>query len=129
MTVPSKEQLDTIFYECRQCGLCCKTYKKILLMPDEIDYMKKMGAHVGIMVKMNDLQENTMDQLVKEAREKDDVFMIHPDDKGCLFLSKKNAEYKCDIYHYRPKTCRQFKCSLAENSLMHLIFKDPLCLL
>ncbi len=124
-----KNELDTIFLECRQCGQCCKNYRKILLMDDEVDFIKKMGGYVGVMVRMDDLRDKKMDQLVEEAKKKDDVYMIHPDEKGCVFLERVNGKSCCKIYNYRPKTCINFKCSLGENSLMDIILKDPLCLL
>jgi len=128
-TIPSTHELNTIFYECRQCGSCCKSYRKILLMPDEVDFITKMGGHVGIMVRLDDLRTNTLDALADEQRQRQNVYMIHPDDKGCVFLKKVNDKHHCGIYHYRPSTCQRFKCNLADNSLMHILFKDPMCLL
>ena len=124
-----KNELDTIFLECRGCGQCCKGYRKILLMDDEVDFIKKMGGYVGVMIRMNDLREKKMDELVEEAKQKEDLYMIHPDENGCVFLEKVNTKYRCKIYNYRPKTCRNFKCSLAANPLMNIILKDPMCLL
>ncbi|RLB62911.1 MAG: YkgJ family cysteine cluster protein, partial [Deltaproteobacteria bacterium] len=43
-----KSSLDSIFHECRQCGACCKKYRRILLQPDEVEFIKKMGGHVGV---------------------------------------------------------------------------------
>jgi len=127
--IPSTHELNTIFYECRQCGSCCKTYRKILLMPDEVDFIKKMGGHVGVMVRLDDLRNSTIDALAEEQRQRQNVYMIHPDNKGCVFLKKVNDKYQCSIYHYRPRTCQRFKCNLADNSLMNILFKDPMCLL
>ena len=119
-----KHELESIFWECRRCGMCCKKFNKILLMPDEVDFIKKMGGHVGVNVKLSDLTNKTMDELVEEAKGKDDIFMFFPDENGCTFLEKDGKYFKCSIHNYRPKVCRGFKCNIADNSLMQLIFKD-----
>ncbi len=121
--------LDTIFDECRQCGSCCKKYRKILLQPDEVDFIVKMGGHVGVSVRLNDLREKNMDELVAEAKGKKKIFMIHPDDKGCIFLEKRDGKYRCKIYHYRPRTCVGFKCNLADNSFKEVFEDDTIHLL
>ena len=54
------------------------------------------------------------------AKSNGKVFMIHPDDKGCVFLQLVNDKYRCTIYHYRPKTCRGFRCNLADESFLQL---------
>lgn len=112
--------LRTIFFECRQCGTCCKSYRKITLQPDEVDFIRKMGGHVGVDVSLNGLRAKSMDALVEEARATGKVFMIHPDDKGCLFLQRKNGKYCCRIYHYRPRACQGFRCNLADSSFLDL---------
>ncbi len=112
--------LRTILAECRQCGTCCKSYRKITLQPDEVAFIRKMGGHVGVNVNLNDLREKSMDQLVAEAEATGKIFMIHPDEKGCLFLQKKNDKYSCGIYHYRPQACRGFRCNLADSSFLDL---------
>ena len=123
------ENLNTLFNECRQCGTCCKTYQKVLLEPDEIDRLKALGAEVGVMVSLNELREKTMAQLVEEARGKKAVYMIHPDGNGCIFLQKFNGAYRCKIYHHRPRSCRGFRCSLADHSMEQLMFNDAIYLL
>lgn len=125
----NKQKLDTIFQECRQCGTCCKKYKKILLEPDEIERMKKLGANVGIMVRLNDLRKKNIQDLTQEEKNKHKVYMIHPNDKGCIFLEKRNDKYYCKIYHYRPRACRGFKCNLADNTTESLFLEDSIYLL
>ena len=44
----NEQALRTIFDECRQCGTCCKKYRKIVLQPDEGEFIEKMGGHVGV---------------------------------------------------------------------------------
>lgn len=121
--------LDTIFHECRQCGVCCKTYEKVLLEPDEVERMKKLGANVGYMIHLDDLQQNKIDELLKKEKEKHKIYMIHPTDKGCIFLERRNDKYYCKIYNYRPKACQGFKCNLADESVQTLFFEDNMLLL
>ncbi len=124
-----KYVLDSILEECRQCGSCCKRYRKILLQADEVDFIKKMGGHVGVDVHLNDLRTKSMDELIEEAKDENKVYMIHPDDKGCIFLEKRNGKYGCKIYHYRPLTCRTFKCTMADNSFQNIFEENAICLL
>jgi uncharacterized protein len=112
--------LNTILEECRQCGTCCKKYRKILLQPDETSFISQMGGHVGIDVSLDAIREKGIDAATEEAKKRGRVFMIHPDDKGCIFLEKRNDKYVCKIYHYRPRTCRGFRCNLADNSFLSL---------
>lgn len=123
------ENLNTLFDECRQCGTCCKSYRKVLLEPDEVDRMRALGAEIGVMVNLNDLRTKTMDQLVDEARGEKDIHMIHPDSKGCMFLHRVNGKSRCKIYHYRPRSCRGFRCSLSDHSMEQLLFSDAIYLL
>jgi len=125
----NQDHLKTLLAECRQCGACCRRYRKVLLQPDEVDRIKALGGHVGVMVSLNALRDKTMDQLVEEAKGKDKIYMIHPDDKGCIFLQKVNGKYKCKIYHYRPEACRGFRCNLADSSMMDVFLEDPIHLL
>lgn len=121
--------LNSIFDECRQCGTCCKKYRKIPLHSDEVDFIRQMGGHVGVDVSLADIREKGMDAAYEEAKTGDKVFMIHPDDKGCVFLEKHNEKYICRIYHYRPRTCRGFRCNLADNSFLSLFNNDAIHLL
>ena len=114
------DHLNTLFDECRQCGVCCKTYRKVLLEPDEVDRLRELGAEIGVLVSLNDLRDKTMEQLVNEAKGKKAIYMVHPDSNGCIFLHKVNGLYRCKIYHYRPRACRGFHCSTADQSLEQL---------
>lgn len=114
------QDLDTLLEDCRQCGTCCKTYRKVLLEPDEIDRLRALGAEIGVMVGLNELRGRSMDELVEEARGKKDVYMVHPDGNGCIFLHKVNGLYRCKIYHFRPRACRGFHCSMADQSMEQL---------
>lgn len=122
-------QLNSIFGECRQCGACCKKYKRILLQPNEVEFIKKMGGHVGVNVSMRQLQEKTMDQLIKELKDEGKVYMVHPDDKGCIFLENRDGKHFCKLYHYRPKTCQGFRCNLVDTSFLSMIGDDAIHLL
>ena len=115
-----EDALKTIFHECRQCGTCCKGYRKIVVQADEAEFLKKMGGHVGVNVSMKDIRENGLAAAVENPKQGDKLYMIHPDDKGCVFLEQRNGKYSCKIYHYRPKTCRGFRCNLADDSFLHL---------
>ena len=53
--------LNTIFDDCRQCGTCCKKYRKIPLQPDEVDFIKQMGGHVGVHVSFEEIREKGME--------------------------------------------------------------------
>ncbi len=116
--------LQTIFRECRQCGTCCKKYRKIVLQADEVDFIKKMGGHVGIILSMQDIRVKGLAQASLDAKTNGKVYMIHPDDNGCIFLERRNDKYNCRIYHYRPKTCQGFRCNLADESFLQLFGGD-----
>jgi Fe-S-cluster containining protein len=122
------EKLNTLLENCRQCGTCCKTYRKVLLEPDEIDRLRALGAEIGVMVSLNELRGKTMAELVDEARGKN-VYMIHPDSRGCIFLHKVNGLSRCKIYHFRPRACQGFRCSFADQSIEQLMLGDPIFLL
>ncbi len=120
-TIPADEHaLRTIFQECRQCGTCCKKYRKIPLQADEVEFIEKMGGHVGVNVSMEEIRLKGLKEAVFEAKSKGKVYMIHPDEKGCIFLERRNKKYYCKLYHYRPKTCRGFRCNLADDSFLQL---------
>jgi uncharacterized protein len=121
--------LNTLFAECRQCGTCCKKYRKILLRPDEVAFIKKMGGHVGVDVSLDAIRKKGIDVATREAKDNGNIFMIHPDEKGCLFLEKRNEKSYCKIYHYRPQTCRGFRCNLADNSFFTLFGDSAIHLL
>ncbi len=119
-----EDALKTIFHECRQCGTCCRKYRKIVLQPNEVDFIKKMGGHVGVDVSMAAIRVMGLEAATAEARSRGKVYMIHPDDKGCIFLEHRNEKYYCKLYHYRPRTCRGFRCNLADNSFLDLFGGD-----
>lgn len=123
------ENLNSIFHECRQCGTCCKKYKKVLLQGDEAAYIKKMGGHVGVDATLKEFREKSFAQLIEEKKESGKVYMVHPDDKGCIFLECHNGLYRCKIYHYRPLSCRGFRCNLADDSFLSLFADDAIHLL
>lgn len=112
--------LRTIFLECRQCGTCCKSYRKIALQPDEVDFIRKMGGHVGVDISLAQLRECSLDVLMEQHETAGKVYMIHPDDTGCVFLQRKNETFYCRIYHHRPRTCQGFRCNMADSSFLEL---------
>lgn len=114
------DAMKTIFNDCRQCGTCCKKYRKIVLHEGEAEFITKMGGHVGVSVSMASIREKGLEKAMAEARDVGKVYMIHPDDKGCVFLQRNNDKYTCRIYNYRPRTCRGFRCNLADNSFLSL---------
>lgn len=121
--------LKTILQECRQCGTCCRKYRKVLLQGGEVEFIKKMGGHVGVDATLKELREKPLAQLIAENEKKGKVFMIHPDDKGCLFLEQQNGLSSCRIYHYRPLSCQGFRCNLADESFLSLFADDAIHLL
>ena len=121
--------LRTLFHECRQCGACCKNYRKIVLQPDEVDFIRKMGGHVGVDARLADLRQRPLAELIETAKRHGKIYMIHPDDKGCIFLQKRNAKYYCKIYHHRPRTCRGFRCNMADSSFLDIFGRDATALL
>ena len=123
------ETLKTVLHECRQCGSCCKAYRKIALHPDEVDFIRKMGGHVGVNATLSELRAKPLQELLQAAQENGKVYMIHPDDRGCVFLQKRNDKYCCRIYHHRPRTCRGFKCNLADSSFLEVFGRDASLLL
>ncbi|MGL1931909.1 MAG: YkgJ family cysteine cluster protein [Desulfotalea sp.] len=122
-------EMRSILSECRQCGTCCKKYRKITLYQDEVEFIEKMGGYVGIDLTLKELRESTLEDATTKAHKKNKIFMIHPDDKGCVFLQKKNGKFYCKIYHYRPRSCRGFKCNLADTSFSDLFCEDSIFLL
>jgi Fe-S-cluster containining protein len=126
---PDTSTLNSIFDDCRQCGACCKRYRRILLQPEEVPFIERMGGHVGVDVSLDALREQTMAELVDKARKEGRIYMVHPDENGCVFLQKRNDTYSCKIYHYRPKTCRGFHCNLADQSFLNVISDDAILLL
>ena len=126
---PEEGELKTIFHSCRQCGTCCRKYRKIALREDEVVFIEKMGGHVGVDISMRDIIDKGLDAASRDARAMGRVFMIHPDDKGCVFLQRMNGKYTCKIYNYRPATCRGFRCNLADNSFLSLFGEDATVLL
>jgi uncharacterized protein len=121
--------LKTILQECRQCGTCCKKYTKVLLQGNEVEFIEKMGGHVGVDATLRQLREKPLEQLIEENKEQGKVYMVHPDDKGCVFLQCRNELFYCKIYHYRPLSCRGFRCNLADNSFFDLFGSDAISLL
>ncbi|OQX15798.1 MAG: hypothetical protein BWK76_12570 [Desulfobulbaceae bacterium A2] len=122
-------EMMTIFEECRQCGSCCKAYRKVLLQPDEVDFIRKMGGHVGVDVRLDALRDKGLAQLEQEVAAAGKVYMVHPDDRGCVFLQKRNDKYVCRIYHHRPRSCRGFRCTLADASFHDIFAADAIHLL
>ncbi len=125
----SDAALKTVLQECRQCGICCKKYKRVLLQGDEVDYIKKMGGHVGVDATLRELREKPINQLIEENREKGKVYMVHPDEQGCIFMEQRNSLFYCKIYHYRPLSCRGFRCNLADESFLSLFAGNAIHLL
>ena len=121
--------LKTLFHECRQCGACCKNYRKIVLQPDEVDFIRKMGGHVGVDARLADFRQRPLAELIETAKKNGKIYMIHPDDKGCVFLQKRNDKYCCRIYHHRPRTCRGFRCNMADSSFLDIFGRDATALL
>jgi Fe-S-cluster containining protein len=123
------DALRTLFHECRQCGSCCRKYPKIRLQADEVDFIRKMGGHVGVSASLAQLRGKPLELLIEEGKTSGRVYMVHPDDKGCLFLQKRNGKYTCKIYNYRPRTCRGFRCNMADSSFMEVFGQDATVLL
>lgn len=96
---------------------------------DEVAFIKRMGGHVGINISMKEIREKGLENARKEAAENGKVFMIHPDDKGCIFLERRNDLHSCKIYHYRPQACRGYRCNLADDSMLTMISGDAHLLL
>jgi len=126
---PEKSELSTIFHTCRQCGTCCRKYRKIVLKEDEGTFIEKMGGHVGVDVSMKEIIEKGLEAASREARASGRMFMIQPDDRGCVFLQRINGKHTCKIYNFRPATCRGFRCNLADHSFLTLFGEDATSLL
>jgi uncharacterized protein len=131
MAIPNldNETLKTILQECRQCGTCCKQYKKVLLQGSEVEFIKKMGGQVGCDATLRQLRDKPLSQLVEENKANGKIYMIHPDEKGCIFLQRRNGLTFCKIYYYRPLSCRGFRCNLADSSFLDLFGNNATCLL
>jgi Fe-S-cluster containining protein len=127
--IPDNADLKTIFEQCRQCGTCCKKYKKVLLQGDEVNFIKKMGGHVGVDATLRELREQPLTKLIEKNAATGKVYMIHPDDKGCIFLECHNGLYRCKIYNFRPLSCRGFRCNLADDSFLSLFADNAIHLL
>jgi Fe-S-cluster containining protein len=125
---PTAAELRTIFAECRQCGSCCKRYSRVLLAPDEVAFIKKMGGHVGTVRSIPELIAERRGRRSEPATP-EPIYMLHPDERGCVFLRRiGEGRHRCAIYNYRPHVCRRFKCNLADSSMMQVL-GDPICLL
>lgn len=124
-----QSQLNTIFHECAQCGTCCKQYRKVTLEKGEVERLKKLGAHIGVNISFKEIQAKGLKQAQKDAEGTGKIFMIHPDNTGCIFLEKRNSKYYCKIYHYRPKACQGFKCNMADDSFLDLFGENAIHLL
>lgn len=130
MTIPlNTNAMNSIFADCRQCGVCCKRYRKIPLEAGEVDFIKRMGGHVGVEATLSELRKRPLSEVVQEAKKSGRVFMIHPDNKGCIFLEKRNKKYYCKIYHYRPRICRGFRCNLVDDSFLDILGDEAIHLL
>jgi len=127
--MPDNASLKTIFEQCRQCGTCCRKYKKVLLQSDEVEFIRKMGGHVGVDATLRELREQPLDKLIAKNAAKGKVYMIHPDDNGCVFLECYNGLYRCKIYNFRPLSCRGFRCNLADDSFLSLFADNAIHLL
>jgi len=128
-TVPTAAELRTIFDQCRQCGSCCKRYSRVLLAPDEVEFISKMGGHVGVTRTLRDLIGRRSASGQDAPQPGEQVVMVHPDEKGCVFLRRLGGgKHRCAIYNYRPLVCRRFKCNLADSSMAQVL-GDPICLL
>jgi Fe-S-cluster containining protein len=88
-----------------------------------------MGAHVGVDLTLAQLREQSLETLKHGAQAGGKIYMIHPDDKGCVFLEKRDGKYCCKIYHYRPQTCRGFRCNMADTSFLDIFSRDANLLL
>ena len=121
--------LKTILQECRQCGTCCIKHKKVLLQNSEVEFIKKMGGYVGVDATLRQLRDKPLSRLVEENKTSGRIYMIHPDEKGCVFLQRRNGLAFCRIYHYRPLSCRGFRCNMADSSFLDLFGTDATCLL
>ncbi len=121
--------LRTLLHECRQCGACCRNYRKILLQPDEVDFIRKMGGHVGVDASLSQLRRQSLSELIEAARQSGKIFMIHPDDKGCVFLQRRDGKFICKIYHHRPRTCRGFRCNMADSTFLDIFGRNATSLL
>lgn len=127
--VPDESKLKSLLQDCRQCGTCCKRYRKVVLQEKEVEFIKKMGGHVGVDATLRQIREQSLEQVIKDHAGQGKVYMVHPDDKGCIFLECRNGLYYCKIYHYRPLACRGFRCNLADSSFLDLFGSDAACLL
>lgn len=121
--------LKTLFHECRQCGSCCKNYMKITLYPDEVDFIRKMGGYVGVNASLSQLRRKSLQELMEAAKIGGKLYMIHPDDNGCVFLQKRDGKFYCKIYHHRPRTCRGFRCNMADSSFLDIFGQEATFLL
>ncbi len=129
MNALDQSALNTILQECRHCGACCRRYRKIVLQPEEVDFITKMGGYVGTSLSLRDLRGQSIEEAAARARESGRVYMVHPDSRGCVFLEKRNRKHHCRIYHHRPKSCRGFRCNFADNTFREIFGEDAVYLL
>lgn len=66
---------------------------------------------------------------IKDNRTLGKSYMIHPDDQDCLFMERRNGLDPCQIYNYRPLSCRGFRCNMADNTFLDLFSNDATCFL
>ena len=126
---PNVPELNSLFHQCRQCGSCCRRFRRVVLKPEEVPFIKKMGGHVGMEISLSATRDTPLDDLIKTAAAKGKVHMVHPDHTGCIFLEKRNEKFHCRIYHHRPEACRGFRCNLADGSLQNVFANNAMFLL
>jgi len=87
--------------DCFRCGICCTRYQP-KLTPQEIRRIAKS------------LSLSTEDFLAQYVQITTIGYLLKQSAKGCIFLKWEEGKTSCEIYHIRPKACRDWTASLSQ---------------
>ncbi len=90
---------------CQRCGVCCTKWQPPL---DKAE--AKAIARVLKVSLANFLQDYSERYPLKT-----DKYLLRQKDGACVFLRFINGLATCDIYEYKPETCRNWKPSLERS--------------
>lgn len=117
-----KKKLDEVFHamheeifaktDCLTCANCCRTTSPIFRDVD----IERIAKHLGMRV------ADFTDKYLHLDEDRDWVLNSSP----CTFLNLE--DYKCSIYDFRPKACREYPHTDRKNmtQIMNLTFRNTL---
>jgi len=90
--------------ECFRCGICCTHYRPRLTM-EEIEHIaRELGMPKKVFIS----------KYVRAVSEKETYILQNDEDKCPFFYwDTENSKGVCNIYSFRPQTCRSWTASLS----------------